>query len=65
MLGSNLYKGRDMKIPCAERLAFVVTGLSFLNTALTNIQLYNITLVATALILGAKFSLTHIPETIS
>lgn len=51
-----------MKIPCAERLAFVVTGLSFLNTTLTNIQLYNITLVATALILGAKFSLTEISK---
>ncbi|MCP4346842.1 MAG: transposase [Desulfobacterales bacterium] len=49
-----------MKIPCAGRLAFVVCGLSFLKPALTNIQFQNLTLIATALILGSGFSLTEI-----
>jgi len=49
-----------MKVPCAKRLSFIVMGLSFLQPALTNIQLYNLTLIATALVLGAKFSLTEI-----
>ena len=41
-----------MKIPCAERLPFIVTGLTFLQPALTNAQFYNLTLVATALVLA-------------
>ena len=49
-----------MKIPCARRLPFIVGGLSFLQPALTNIQFNNLTLIATALILGAKFNLTEI-----
>ncbi|MCP4346999.1 MAG: transposase [Desulfobacterales bacterium] len=49
-----------MKIPCAGRLAFVVCGLSFLRPALTNMQFQNMTLIATALILGSKFHLTEI-----
>ncbi len=49
-----------MKIPCAKRLPFIVAGLSFLQPALTNIQFNNLTLIATALVLGAKFSLTEI-----
>ena len=49
-----------MKIPCADRLPVIVCGLSFLKPALTNSQFYNLTLIATALILGAKFSLTEI-----
>ncbi len=32
-----------MKIPCAERLPFVVSGLAFLQPALTNSQFYNLT----------------------
>ena len=47
-----------MKIPCAERLPFILTGLAFLQPALTNAQFYNLTLVATALVLGGKFSLS-------
>jgi len=49
-----------MKIPCAERLPFIVTGLTFLQPALTNIQFYNLTMIATALVLGGKFSLSAI-----
>ena len=49
-----------MKIPCAERLPFIVTGLTFLQPALTNAQFYNLTMVATALVLGGKFSLSAI-----
>ncbi|MCP4155296.1 MAG: transposase [bacterium] len=49
-----------MKVPCADRLPAIVCGLSFLKPALTNIQFYNLTLIATALVLGAKFSLTEI-----
>lgn len=49
-----------MKIPCVERLAFLVSGLAFLQPALTRIQFDNLTLIATALVLGAKFSLTEI-----
>jgi len=51
-----------MKIPCAERLPFIVCGLSFLQPALTNSQFQNLTLIATALVLGAKFSLTEISK---
>jgi len=49
-----------MKIPCANRLLFIVSGLSFLQPALTDIQFYNLTLIATVLILGAKFNLSEI-----
>ena len=49
-----------MKIPCAERLHFIVCGLSFLEPVLTNIQFQNLTLIGTALVLGAKFNLTEI-----
>jgi len=59
---NNFYDGLNtmMKIPCAKRLPFIVTGLSFLQPALTNIQFNNLTLIATALVLGAKFNLTEI-----
>jgi len=49
-----------MKIPCAKRLPFIISGLSFLLPALTQIQFDNLTLIATALILGSKFNLTEI-----
>ncbi len=49
-----------MKIPCAKELPFIVSGLSFLKPELTGIQFQNLTLIATALILGAKFNLTQI-----
>ncbi len=49
-----------MKLPCAKHIPFIVCGLSFLQTALTNIQYQNLTLIATALILGSKFNLTEI-----
>jgi len=47
-------------IPCAKQLPFVLCGLSFLESALTNIQFQNLTLIASAIILGAKFNLTEI-----
>jgi len=50
----------NMKIPCAKRIAFIVTGLSFLKPGLTNIQFSNMTLIATALILGSGFNLSCI-----
>ena len=49
-----------MKIPCVQRLDWVVVGLSFLQPALTSIQFNNLTLVATALILGSNFKLSEI-----
>jgi len=49
-----------MKIPCAQRLPFIVSGLSFLQPTLTNAQFYNLTLIATALVLGSKFCLSEI-----
>jgi len=49
-----------MKLPCANKTPFIVCGLSFLQTAMTNIQYQNLTLIATALILGSKFNLTQI-----
>ncbi len=49
-----------MKIPCTERLSFIVSGLAFLQPALTNSQFYNLTLIATALVLGSKFCLSEI-----
>jgi hypothetical protein len=52
--------GGKMKIPCAERLPFIVSGLAFLQPALTNTQFNTLTLIATALVLGAKFNLSEI-----
>ncbi len=49
-----------MKIACVKRLTFIICGLSFLNPALTEIQFDNLTLTATALVLGARFNLTGI-----
>jgi hypothetical protein len=49
-----------MILPCAKPLAFIVTGLSFLKPALTNIQFKNMALVATALVLGSGFNLSRI-----
>ena len=49
-----------MKVPCVERLDWLVVGLSFLQPALTTIQLSNLTLVATALVLGSRFNLSEI-----
>ncbi len=60
---NNIYKNyveAAMKIPCAKELPFIVSGLSFLLPELTKIQFQNLTLIATALILGAKFNLTQI-----
>ncbi|VUT24170.1 MAG: hypothetical protein MOIL_00361 [Candidatus Methanolliviera sp. GoM_oil] len=33
-----------MNVPCAKHLPFIVTGLEFLKPALTNSQIYNLTL---------------------
>lgn len=49
-----------MKVPCAKVLPFIVSGLSFLQPELTKIQFQNLTIIATALVLGAKFNLTQI-----
>ena len=49
-----------MRLPCAKPLAFIVTGLSFLKPGLTNIQFDNMTLVATAIILGSGLNLSCI-----
>ena len=49
-----------MKIPCIERVSWIVSGLAFLQSAMTSIQFYNLTLVASALILGIRFRLTDI-----
>ena len=49
-----------MNIPCADRLVYIVTGLFFLQPALTGIQFYNLTLVATALVPGSRFHLTKL-----
>lgn len=49
-----------MKIPCIERLPFLVSGLTFLSPAFTRMQFDNLTLIATALVLGAQFSLTEV-----
>ena len=52
--------GNNMKLPCAKQIPFIVCGLSFLQMAMTNIQYQNLTLIATALVLGSKFNLTEI-----
>ena len=49
-----------MKIPCVDRPEWLVVGLSFLQPAMTTIQLNNLILVATALILGSRFNLSEI-----
>jgi len=49
-----------MQIPCVKRLAWVVTGLVFVQAAVTAIQYENLTLIATALILGSGFNLSAI-----
>jgi hypothetical protein len=49
-----------MQIPCVKRLAWVVTGLVFVQSAVTAIQYENLTLIATALILGSGFNLSVI-----
>ncbi len=49
-----------MKIPCAARLPFIVSGPAFLQPALANSQFYNLTLTATVLVLGSKFCLSEI-----
>jgi hypothetical protein len=57
---AKINQGVMMKIPCVKRLSFLVIGLSFLQPALSAIQFNNLTLIATALVLGGKFSLTQI-----
>lgn len=49
-----------MNIPCVKRLAWVVSGLVFVQPALTAIQFENLTLIATALLLGSGFNLSTI-----
>ncbi len=49
-----------MNIPCVKRLTWVVTGLAFVQPAMTAIQYENLTLIATALLLGAGFNLSAI-----
>jgi hypothetical protein len=50
--------GTGMNIPCVKRLTWVVTGLAFVQPALTAIQCDNLTLIATALLLGSGFNLS-------
>jgi hypothetical protein len=38
----------------------MIAGLAFLQPALTNIQFSTLTMIATALVLGGKFSLSEI-----
>ena len=49
-----------MSVPCTQRLFFIVSGLAFLQPVLTRIQFDNLTLVATALVLGSSFNLSSI-----
>lgn len=49
-----------MKIPCIKRLDFITSGLLFVLPAMSQIQFNNLTLVATALVLGSRFKLTAI-----
>ncbi|MCP3966541.1 MAG: transposase [Lentisphaerae bacterium] len=49
-----------MKLPCANCIPFVFYGLYFLKPELSYAQFQNLTLITTALILGAKFNLTEI-----
>jgi hypothetical protein len=47
-------------VPCATRLTLVVTGLAFLQPVLTATQFGNMTLIATAVLLGSGFNLSAI-----
>lgn len=47
-------------LPCVTRLTFIVTGLSFLQPVLTTTQFGNMTLIATAVVLGSGFNLSRI-----
>ena len=49
-----------MNIPCVKKVFYIVSGLAFLQPALTRIQFDNLTLVASALVLGSSFNLTSI-----
>lgn len=49
-----------MKIPCANQIPYIFSGLSFLQPALTTCQFNHIVMIATALVLGSKFSLSEI-----
>ncbi|MCP4397278.1 MAG: transposase [bacterium] len=49
-----------MNIPCVKRLPWVVTGLVFVQPALTAIQYENLTMIATALLLGSGFHVSAI-----
>ena len=49
-----------MRLPCAKPLPFIFLGLSFLQPGLTNCQFNNMTLIATALVLGSGFNLSSI-----
>ena len=51
-----------MNIPCVTRLTWVVTGLVFVQPALTAIQYENLTMIATALLLGSGFNLSTISQ---
>jgi hypothetical protein len=46
------------KLPCVTRLTLVVTGLSFLQPGLTTTQFGDMTLIATAVLLGSGFHLS-------
>ncbi len=58
MCAQQAERERYMNIPCVKRLAWVVTGLAFVQPALTTIQFDNLTLIATALLLGSGFNLS-------
>ncbi len=47
-------------LPCVTRLTLVVTGLSFLHPVLTATQFGNMTLIASAVVLGSGFNLSRI-----
>jgi hypothetical protein len=47
-------------LPCVTRLTLVVTGLSFLQPVLNTTQFGNMTLIATAVLLGSGFNLSMI-----
>ncbi len=47
-----------MKIPCTKYITFVVSGFAFLKLELSNIQFQNLTLIASAIILGSKLDLS-------
>ena len=48
-----------MNIPCVKRLTWVVSGLVFVQPALTAIQFDNLTLIATALLMGSGFKVNN------